>query len=119
MNDYNPIEVAKTHLNLNDQTKFRLNEISKIKDYFNSEIQKRKIMSKKLSKCIATFDFIDKILIIFSVTNGGISIISFPNNIGVPVGTGSANLAFSFSLTTGIIKKLLKITRNKLNFYVS
>ena len=36
-----------THLNLNeirrsDQTKFRLNEINKIKDYFISEIQERK-----------------------------------------------------------------------------
>ena len=37
------------HLNLSDQTKLRLNEINKIKDYFNSEIQERKIMSKKLS----------------------------------------------------------------------
>ena len=37
----------------NIHTKFRLNEINKIKDYFNSEIQERKIMSKKLSKYIA------------------------------------------------------------------
>ena len=29
------------------QTKFRLNEINKIKDYFNSEIQERKTISKK------------------------------------------------------------------------
>ena len=39
----------------NIHTKFRLNEINKIKDYFNSEIQERKIMSKKLSKYIALF----------------------------------------------------------------
>ena len=44
--------------NLSDQTKFRLNEINKIKDYLNSEIQERKTMSKKLSKCIAAFDYI-------------------------------------------------------------
>ena len=36
----------------NIHAKFRVNEINKIKDYFNSEIQKRK-MSKKLSKYIA------------------------------------------------------------------
>ena len=34
---------------LSDQTKFRLNEINKIKDCFNSEIQERKIIRKKLS----------------------------------------------------------------------
>ena len=44
---------------LSDQRKFRLNEINKTKDYFNSEIQERKAMSKKLSKYIAAFDFID------------------------------------------------------------
>ena len=32
---------------LSDQMKFRVNEINKIKDYFNSEIQERKRMSKK------------------------------------------------------------------------
>ena len=51
MNELNSIE---THSNMNtipvsDQKKFRLNEINKIKDYFNSEIPERKIMSKKLS----------------------------------------------------------------------
>ena len=35
---------------LNDQTKFRLNEINKIKDYFYSEIHERKVINKKLSK---------------------------------------------------------------------
>ena len=47
MNECNSIEVANTCSNLSDQTKFRLNEINKIKDYFNSEIQERKIMRKK------------------------------------------------------------------------
>ena len=45
-----------------DQTKFRLNEINEIKDYFNSEIQERKTMSKNLSKYIVTIDYIDKTL---------------------------------------------------------
>ena len=51
-------EIDKT--NLTDQTKFRLNEISKIENYFNSEINQRKSCSKKLSKYVATFDYIDK-----------------------------------------------------------
>ena len=53
---------------LSDQTKFRLDEINKIKDYFNSEIQGRKIMSKKLSKYISTFGYIDKTLMLLSAT---------------------------------------------------
>ena len=54
---------------LSDQTKLRLNEINKIKDYFDSQIQKRKIMSKKLSKHIAAFDYIEKTLIVLSATS--------------------------------------------------
>ena len=98
---------------LSDQTKFRLNEINKIKDYFNSEIQERKTTSKKLSEYIAAFDYIDKTLIILSATSGGISIISFTSITGVLAGIASASFTLIFSLTTGIIKKLLKVTRNK------
>ena len=61
MNELNSIE-THSNLNLTDQTKFRLNEINKIKDYFNSEIQERKTIPKKLSKYIAAFDYIDKTL---------------------------------------------------------
>ena len=75
MNECNSIEIDKT--NLNDQIKFRLNEINKIEDYFNSEINQRKLCSKKLSKDVTAFDYIDKISIALSVTSGGVSIISF------------------------------------------
>ena len=95
---------------MSDQTKFRLNEINKIKD---SEIQERKAMSKKLSKYIAAFDYIDKALTVLSARSGGISTISFTSAIGVPVGLANASFTLIFSLTTGIIKKLLKLTRKK------
>ena len=91
----------------------RLNEISKIEDYFNQEINHRKSCSKKLSKYVAAFDYIDKILIVLSATTGGVSIISFTSIIGAPVGIASASFTLIFSLTTGIVKKLLNITRNK------
>ena len=99
MNDYNSIETGtNTHsnLSLSNQTKFRLNEISKIKDYFNSEIQERKTMSKKLSKYIAAFDYIDKTLIVLSATSGGINIISFTSVIGIPAGLASASFTLVF-----------------------
>ena len=46
-------ETTNIYSNLSDQMKFRLKEINKIEDYFNTEIQERKSMSKKL---IASFD---------------------------------------------------------------
>ena len=115
MNELNSIGIQSNLdvIPLSDQTKFRLNEINKIKDYFNSEIQERKTMSKKLSKYIAAFDHIDKTLIVLSATSGGISIISFTSVTGIPAGIASASFTLAFSLTTGIIKKLLKVTRKK------
>ena len=41
---------------LSEQTKFRLDEISKIENYFIEEINQRKLCSKKLSKYVAAFD---------------------------------------------------------------
>ena len=71
-------------------------------------------MSKKLSKYIAGFDYIDKTLIVLSATSGGTSIIPFVRVIGVPVEIASASFGLVFSLTE-IIKKLLSKTRNKKN----
>ena len=94
-------------------TKFRLSERIGIENYFHQEINQRKSYSKKLSKYITAFDYIDKILIVLSATTGGVSIISFTSIIGAPVGIASASFTLIFSLTTGIVKKLLNITRNK------
>ena len=110
MNKCNSIEaIDKT--NLSEQTKFRLDEISKIENYFIEEINQRKSCSQKLNKYVTTFDYIDKILIVLSATTGGVSIISFTTIVGAPVGIASASFTLIFSLSTGIIKKLLYITR--------
>ena len=69
--------------------------------------------SKKLSKCVTVFDYIDKVLIVLSATIGGVSIISFTTIVGAPIGIASESFTLVFSLTTGIVKKLLDITRNK------
>ena len=98
---------------LSDQTKFRLYEIKKIESYLINEINETKSCSKKLSKYITIFDYIDKILIVLSVTTGGVSIISFTSVTGAPVGMASASFTLIFFLTTGIIKKLLNVTRKK------
>ena len=109
----NVISLKLTKQNLTDQTKFRLNEIIKIENYLNSEINQRKLCSKKLSKDASAFDYIDKVLIILSATSGEVSIIWLTSVVGAPVGIASARFTLIFSITTGIVKKLLSITRNK------
>ena len=99
--------------NLNDQTKFRLNEITKIKNYFNSEINQRKLCNKKLSKHVTAFNHIDKALIVLSATTGEVCIVSHATDVGAPVGIASAGFTTVFSLATVIIKVLLRATRNK------
>ena len=100
--------------NLNNQL-FRLNKINEIKDYFIAEIKERELMSERLSKYIASFDYFDKSLVVLSVTSGSISIASFATVIGAPIGIASASLSIKFSLSTGLVKQLLKIIRNKHN----
>ena len=85
----------------------------KIENYFINEINERESYSKKLNKYVTIFDYIDKILIVLSATTGGISIISFTTTIGAPVGIASASFTLIFSITTGIIKKLLSTTIKK------
>ena len=98
---------------LSEQAKFRLSEIMGIENYFYQEINQRKSRSKKLNKYLTTFDYIDKILIVLRATSSGVSIISFTSIIRAPVGIASASLTLIFSLTTGIVKELLNITRKK------
>ena len=66
-------------------------------------------MIKRLSKYIASFDY----LIILSGTTGSISIASLATVIGAPAAIVSASFTLAFLISTGIIKKLLKTTRNK------
>ena len=97
-----------------DQTKFKLNEISKIEKYFNLEINQRILCSRKLSKYFTAFDYIDKILIVLSATiTEGVCIVFHATVVGAPIGIASAGFTIVFSLATGAISKLLTKTRNK------
>ena len=89
--------------NLSDQ-QFRLNKFNEIKDYFVTNIKERELVSKRLSKYIASFNYFDKSLIALSVTAGSILIASCTNVIGAPVGMTSASFSFAFSICTGIVK---------------
>ena len=90
--------------NLSDDQQFRLKKINEIRDYFIAEIKERELISKRLSKYIALFDYFDKSLIVMSLTTGSISIASFVTVIGAPVGIVSAIFSLAFSISAGLIK---------------
>ena len=105
-------EIDKTKLLY--QTKFRLYEIKNIDKCFLNDINQQNAYSKKLSRYVIIFDYKDKVLIVLSATTSGVSIISFTSTtIGESVGIISASFTLIFTLTTGIIRKLLNMTINK------
>ena len=81
-------------ISLNHQEQFRL----------VAEIKERELMSKKVSKYVASFDYFDKSLIVLCATSGSISVASFATVIRTPVGIASESISLTFSLTTGIVK---------------
>ena len=93
--------------NLDKMKSIKLNTI------LMQKFKKEKQWLKNLEKFTAAFDHFDKNLIVLSAASGGISIICFTYIIVVIVGIASASFSLIFSLTTGVIKKLLKITINK------
>ena len=96
-----------------DVTKFRLDEINKVKDYLNAEIKERKDTVKKINKYIVAFDYADKLFITLSASFGTLSIASHATVVGIPVGIAGASLTLIFTTTTGVVKKLFNITRKK------
>ena len=114
--------MSNSNLELNDLTaelsakhvtKFRLDEINKIKDYLNSEIKERKDIIKKLSKYIVAFDYAGKVFITLSASFGTLSIASYATIVGIPAGIAGASLTLIFTITTGVVKTFLNITRKK------
>ena len=52
-------------INLEDQSNYGLNEISKIKYYFNEEINYQQSLTNKLNKYLTAFDFLNILLTVF------------------------------------------------------
>ena len=90
-------------------TKYRSDEINNIKEYFNTEIKERKDIIKKISKYIVAFDYADRVFITLSASFGTLSIDSYATIVGIPAGIAGV----SFTVTTGVVKTLLNITRKK------
>ena len=113
------IKLLKEYLKMNniieltDVNKYRLDEINKIRDYFDNEIKERKEIIKKLNKYLVTFDYLDKIFITLSASFGALSIASQAAVIGIPVGITGASLTLIFTIATGISKSLLTVTKKR------
>ena len=106
-------KMSDINLELNEITKFRLDEIKKMKEYFNNEIKERKDIINKISKYIVAFDYADKVFITLSASFGTLSIASHATVVGIPVEIAGASLTLIFTVITGVVKKLLSVTKKK------
>ena len=93
------IKLLKEYLRMNNieltehstASKYRLDEMNKIRDYFNNEIKERKDIIKKLNKYLVSFDYLDKIFITLSASFGTLSIASYASVVGIPARITSAS----------------------------
>ena len=111
MNECNSLEIDKT--NPTELTKIILDKITETENYFHQQINQNKLCSKTLSKYVAAFVYIGKVLTVLVATSGGVSIISLTSVVRALVGIASTRFTLFFSQTTEIIEKVLSITRNK------
>ena len=100
-------------IELTNVNKYRLDEINKIRDYFNNEIKERKDIIKKLNKYLVSFDCLDKIFIALSASFGTLSIASYASVVGTPAGIAGSSVTLIFTIGTGISKTLLKVTKKR------
>ena len=115
MNNLNVIELRDTANPSSSEraNKYRLDEINKIRDYFNNEIKERKDIIKKLNYYLVSFDYLDKIFITLSASFRTLSIASYASVVGIPAGITGASLTLVYTIGTGISKSLLKLTKKR------
>ena len=89
-------------IELTDVNKYRLDEINKIRDYFNNETKERKGIIKKLNKYLISFDYLDKIFSALSESFGTLSIASYASVVRIPVSITGASLTLVFTIGTSI-----------------
>ena len=113
------IKLLKEYLKMNniieltDVNKYRLDEINKIKYYFNNKIKEKKDIIKKLNKYLVSFDYLDKIFIALLASFGTLSIASYASVVGTPAGIAGSSLTLTFTISTGISKSLIKVTEKR------
>ena len=88
----------------NTANKYRLDEINKIRDYFDNETKERKDI---------IIDYLDKIFVPLPASFGTLSIASYASVVGIPAGITGASLTLVFTIGMGISKLLLKVTKKR------
>ena len=106
------IELLKEYLRMNNLeltdtagasvNNYRLNQIDKIKDYFNNEINERKDIIKILNKYIVSFNYLDQIFIVLSASFGTLSIASYAAVVRIPVVIVGSSLTLIFTIGTSL-----------------
>ena len=115
MNNLNITELTDTAKPSSSEraNKYRLDEMNKIRDYFNNEVKERKDIIKNLNKYLVSFDYLDKIFISLSASFGTLSMASYASVVGTPAGIAGSSLTLMFTIGTDISKSLLKVTKKR------
>ena len=97
-------------MELEDQSNYRLSEMSKIKDYFNEEVQYKQFLMSKLSKYLTVFDYSNKILTVVLTVFSGTNIFSNVKNKQL-LSLITSIFSLLFSLSFGVVIKLKQETK--------
>ena len=98
-------------IKLEDQSNYRLSEISKIKDYFNEEIQYQQCLTIKLSEYLTIFDYSNKILTVVLTVFSGTNIFAHVKGHEQLLGLITSIFSLLFSLSFGINIKIQQETK--------
>ena len=103
-------------INIEDQTNYRVSEISKRKDYFNKEIDYQQSLTNKLNKYLTIFYILNKILTVLLTVFSSTNIFAHIKKKKKVLGLITSIFSLIFSLSFGIIIKLkqeIKIKKKK------
>ena len=98
-------------INIEDQSNYRLNEISKIKDYFNQKIKYQQSLTYKLNNYLTVFDILNKILTVFLTVFSSTNIFAHVKKKKKLLGLVTSIFSLLFSLSFGIVMKLKQETK--------